>query len=246
MTRKRREFLETGLGAVGATLAPVGTVVASERRPSQGRQHRFEIHPGEDVEFTYHLKVAGPVSAVTRPERGPGAEPDGNDSVERLSDGTFHVEGTTGLGENDIWEFVRLHGFWATTTPDDYTLVMDGEEFQWYGLDTTLPMDFKFFEVRAEPGAETFQYEFAALTNATNLGSPPDAAAELFGNDFVVERGDTTHVRGATGKGESDTWIIGWSPGDPELPVTDFSTTASRNEYTLVYGDSEVSPDAVA
>lgn len=248
MTRKRRKFLGAVLGIAGVTLPPVERTVASARRTAQGRQHRFEVRAAEGVEFTYHAKVAGPVSGVTLPERGPGAEPgpDGNDSVERLSDGTFHIEGTTGFGENDVWEFTTLLGFWATTTNDDYALFMDGDPFEWYGLDTTLPTDFKFFEVRAEPGVETFRYEFTALTNATNLGSPSDAAAELFGNDFVTERDDVTYVRGATGRGESDTWILGWSPGDPDPPVTDFSTTASRDEYALVYGDSEISPDDVS
>lgn len=47
---------------------------------------------------------------------------------------------------------MRLHGFWATTTRDNYTLFMDREEFEGYGLDTTLPSDFKFFEVQAAPG----------------------------------------------------------------------------------------------
>lgn len=246
MTRGRRGFLKKGLGVAGAMLSPVGVTVTSAERPSQGRPHRFKIEAAEEVEFTYHLKVAGPVVPITRPERGAGAEPKGDDSVERLSDGTFHVEGTTGLGENDIWEITRLHGFWATTTRDNYTLFMDDEEFQWYGLDTTLPPDFRFFEIRAAPGVETFEYAFTALTNATNIGSPDDVAAELFENDFVVERDGTTRVRGATGRGESDTWMIGWGPGDPEVAVTDFTTTASRDEYTLFYGDDEISPDDVA
>lgn len=244
-TRGRRGFLKKGLGVAGVTLSPVGTTAASAEGPSQGRPHRFEIEAAEEVEFTYHLKAAGPVSPITQPEHGAGAEPEGNDSVERLSDGTYHVEGTTGLGESDVWEFTRLHGFWTTTTRDNYALFMDDEEFQWYGLDTTLPSDFKFFEVRAAPGVETFEYEFTALTNATNIGSPDDAAAELFGNDFV-ERGDTTRVRGATGRGGSDTWMIGWGTGDPEVAVTDFTTTASRDEYALFYGDDEISPDDVA
>lgn len=241
-TTSRRRFLQTGLLVAGGAVAPIGTTAA----PTDAT-HRFEIRAADDVEFQYHFKAAGPVESVTHPEDGRGAEPGGNDAVERLPDGEYRVSGTTGLGANDVWRFGTLTGLWVDAPRDDYALFVDGDEFSWYGLDTRIPVDSRPFEVRAADHAETFDYEFVAITNATNTNNPPDKQSELFGNDYVRERDDgTTHVRGATGEGESDLWVLGWGAGDPEIPVAEFETDASPDEYTLVLVDEELSPDAVS
>lgn len=84
-------------------LSPIGTTVASAKGITQGKQHRFEIRAAADAEFTYHVKAAGSVTPITEPEDAPGAdsESEAADSVERLPDGMFHIEGTTGFGEVD-------------------------------------------------------------------------------------------------------------------------------------------------
>lgn len=40
--------------------------------------------------------------------------------------------------------------------------------------------------------------------------------------------------------------MIGWSPGVPDVAVTEFTTTASRDDYALFYDDRKIAPTDVA
>lgn len=240
---ERRRFLRKGLGVVGAALSPLGASVAA----ADDNPDRFEVRAAEGVEFRYHFKAAGPIEPVTDPEKGPGAEPgpDGNDTVEQLSDGQYRVSGTTGLGENDIWRIGRLLGFWTDASVSDYTLFVNGDEFSWYSADNLPAPETLIFEIRAAEDTE-FQYEFVCTTSIFNVTRPKRKASELFGNDYVLEPDDGTyHVRGTTGLGESDAWLVNHSHRS-RYAVTDFDADAPSDEYTLIYASEEISPSEVA
>jgi hypothetical protein len=195
---------------------------------------RLEIVAASDAEsVNYAFDVYGSVSKVLN-NGDNSAEDSDADTITDNGDGTYTVEGVTGNGYGDTYDFDGNVFSWSCDHPEsNYTLQLNGS--------TVTPDELTKdrFEIVAASDADSVDYSFTVDGTVSKVLDNGDNSAEDSDADTITDNGDGTYtVEGVTGNGYGDTY-------DYDGTLSDWWSDHADSDYSLYVNGSEIQPEDI-